>query len=214
MITDTFGRPWREGLVDFALGLAGMEAQLDLRGEHDLSGRELHHTVMAQADALAAAAGLLMRKGAGLPAARVLDSLNKFQADLLLVGISVSEQGGKGTESLFLYSSEQPEPDIVKLDLEKQAEVQDFLARFDRSPELTRPWVGAAFTDTLLGEGPVVVRVVKSGPADRAEARSLRCASKSIPSPSPATMWASIKSAISSRAPTRTGRKARLRTTR
>jgi len=68
LITDTFGRPWREGLVDFALGLAGMEAQLDLRGERDLTGRELHHTVMAQADALAAAAGLLMRKGAGLPA--------------------------------------------------------------------------------------------------------------------------------------------------
>ena len=68
LITDTFGRPWREGLVDFALGLAGMEAQLDLRGERDLAGRELHHTVMAQADALAAAAGLMMRKGAGLPA--------------------------------------------------------------------------------------------------------------------------------------------------
>jgi len=71
LITDTFGRPWREGLVDFALGVAGMEAQLDLRGEHDLTGRELHHTVMAQADALAAAAGLVMRKGDGIPAARV-----------------------------------------------------------------------------------------------------------------------------------------------
>jgi len=68
LVTDTFGRPWREGLVDFALGIAGMEAQLDLRGQHDLTGRELHHTVMAQADALAAAAGLLMRKGEGLPA--------------------------------------------------------------------------------------------------------------------------------------------------
>jgi len=67
LITDTFGRPWREGLVDFALGLAGMDAQLDLRGERDLNGRELHHTVMAQADALAAAAGLMMRKGAGIP---------------------------------------------------------------------------------------------------------------------------------------------------
>jgi len=71
LITDTFGRPWREGLVDFALGLAGMDALLDLRGEHDLSGRELHHTVMAQADALAAAAGLVMRKGAGIPAVLV-----------------------------------------------------------------------------------------------------------------------------------------------
>ncbi len=71
IITDTFGRPWREGLVDFALGLAGMEAQLDLRGQHDLTGRELHHTVMAQADALAAAAGLVMRKGDGIPAALI-----------------------------------------------------------------------------------------------------------------------------------------------
>jgi tetratricopeptide (TPR) repeat protein len=109
-----------------------------------------------------------LRKGAGLPPARVLDSLGRFQADLLLVGISVSEQGGKGKEALFLYSSEQPEPDVVKLDLGKPAEVQDFLTRFDRVQELTRPWVGAAFTDTLLGEGPVVVRVVKTGPGDRA----------------------------------------------
>jgi coenzyme F420-0:L-glutamate ligase/coenzyme F420-1:gamma-L-glutamate ligase len=71
LITDTFGRPWREGLVDFALGVAGMDALLDLRGQHDVNGRELHHTVMAQADALAAAAGLVMRKGDGIPAALV-----------------------------------------------------------------------------------------------------------------------------------------------
>ena len=71
LITDTFGRPWREGLVDFALGVAGMEPLLDLRGERDLTGRELHHTVMAHADALAAAAGLVMRKGDGIPAALV-----------------------------------------------------------------------------------------------------------------------------------------------
>ncbi len=71
LITDTWGRPWREGLIDFALGIAGMEALLDLRGDTDMNGRELHHTIMAQADALAAAAGLVMRKGAGIPAARI-----------------------------------------------------------------------------------------------------------------------------------------------
>jgi coenzyme F420-0:L-glutamate ligase/coenzyme F420-1:gamma-L-glutamate ligase len=69
LITDTFGRPWREGLIDFALGVAGMDALLDMRGQRDLTGRELHHTVMAQADALAAAAGLVMRKGDRIPAA-------------------------------------------------------------------------------------------------------------------------------------------------
>ena len=67
LITDTFGRAWREGLLDVALGAAGIEPLLDLRGQQDLNGRDLHHTVVAQADALAAAAGLLMRKGDGIP---------------------------------------------------------------------------------------------------------------------------------------------------
>lgn len=69
IVTDTFGRPWREGLVDFALGVAGIDPLLDLRGRRDLDGRELHHTVIAHADALAAAAGLVMPKGGGVPAA-------------------------------------------------------------------------------------------------------------------------------------------------
>jgi coenzyme F420-0:L-glutamate ligase/coenzyme F420-1:gamma-L-glutamate ligase len=71
LITDTWGRAWRDGLVDFAIGIAGMEAMLDLRGQTDMTGRELHHTVMAQADALAAAAGLVMKKGDGIPAVLV-----------------------------------------------------------------------------------------------------------------------------------------------
>jgi coenzyme F420-0:L-glutamate ligase / coenzyme F420-1:gamma-L-glutamate ligase len=68
LITDTFGRAWREGLLDVALGAAGIEPLLDLRGQQDLNGRDLHHTVVAQGDALAAAAGLLMRKGEGIAA--------------------------------------------------------------------------------------------------------------------------------------------------
>lgn len=71
IVTDTFGRPWREGLVDFALGVAGIDPMLDLRGSTDMNGRELHHTVVAQADGLAAAAGLVMTKGAGIAAVLV-----------------------------------------------------------------------------------------------------------------------------------------------
>ena len=56
VVTDTFGRPWREGLVEVALGCAGMDPLLDLRGRADLAGRELHHTVVAIADEVAAAA--------------------------------------------------------------------------------------------------------------------------------------------------------------
>jgi len=68
VVTDTFGRPWRDGLVEIALGTAGVGALLDLRGRGDLRGRELHHTVIAVADEIAAMAGLLMEKDSGIAA--------------------------------------------------------------------------------------------------------------------------------------------------
>lgn len=71
LITDTFGRPWREGLVEVAIGVAGFLSFADYRGKRDLANRELHHTVVAVADELAAAAGLLMEKDRGVPAVLV-----------------------------------------------------------------------------------------------------------------------------------------------
>jgi len=68
VVSDTFGRPWREGLVDVALGSAGIAPIADWRGRSDLAGRPLEVTAMAQVDQLAAAAGLLMGKDAGVPA--------------------------------------------------------------------------------------------------------------------------------------------------
>lgn len=67
VISDTFGRPWREGLVDVALGSAGLAPIRDDRGSRDRAGRELLVTQPATADQLAAAAGLLMWKSAGVP---------------------------------------------------------------------------------------------------------------------------------------------------
>jgi len=67
IVTDTFGRPWREGLVDVAIGCSGIAPIEDLRGTPDLMGRELAVTTTATADQLAAAAGLLMRKNSGVP---------------------------------------------------------------------------------------------------------------------------------------------------
>jgi coenzyme F420-0:L-glutamate ligase/coenzyme F420-1:gamma-L-glutamate ligase len=67
IVTDTFGRPWREGLVDVAIGVAGIAALEDLRGTADRRGRKLSGTIVAVADQLAAAAGILMRKSAGCP---------------------------------------------------------------------------------------------------------------------------------------------------
>jgi coenzyme F420-0:L-glutamate ligase/coenzyme F420-1:gamma-L-glutamate ligase len=68
IVTDTFGRPWREGLVDVAIGCAGIAPIQDIRGSLDLAGRELLVTTNATADQLAAAGGILMRKDSGIPA--------------------------------------------------------------------------------------------------------------------------------------------------
>jgi coenzyme F420-0:L-glutamate ligase/coenzyme F420-1:gamma-L-glutamate ligase len=68
VISDTFGRPWREGLVDVAIGVAGLAPLRDERGEADRRGHTLQVTVMALADQLAAAAGILMQKASGHPA--------------------------------------------------------------------------------------------------------------------------------------------------
>jgi coenzyme F420-0:L-glutamate ligase/coenzyme F420-1:gamma-L-glutamate ligase len=71
VITDTFGRPWRDGLVDVAIGVAGMPALVDLRGTPDHGGRLLDATVVALADQVAAAAGAVMGKAERVPAAVV-----------------------------------------------------------------------------------------------------------------------------------------------
>ena len=67
IVTDTFGRPWRVGLVNVAIGIAGMAPVTDLRGRTDSEGRALEATVLATADEIAAAAGLVMGKLARCP---------------------------------------------------------------------------------------------------------------------------------------------------
>jgi coenzyme F420-0:L-glutamate ligase / coenzyme F420-1:gamma-L-glutamate ligase len=62
IITDSFGRPWREGLVDFCVGISGMKALRDDRGQKDPHGYKLHASIEAVADELAAAAGLVCGK--------------------------------------------------------------------------------------------------------------------------------------------------------
>jgi coenzyme F420-0:L-glutamate ligase/coenzyme F420-1:gamma-L-glutamate ligase len=71
VISDTFGRPWRQGLTDVAIGVAGLAAVVDLRGTEDARGRELQVTEVAVADEVAGAAELVMGKSAGIPAAIV-----------------------------------------------------------------------------------------------------------------------------------------------
>ncbi len=68
IVSDSFGRPWREGLTEVAIGVAGMRPLIDYRGRRDPHGYVLHGTVQAVADELASAAGLVCGKLASTPA--------------------------------------------------------------------------------------------------------------------------------------------------
>lgn len=74
IISDTFGRPWRRGLTDVAIGISGLAAIDDLRGSTDMHGRLLDVTEIATVDELAAAADLVMGKASGIPAAVIRGS--------------------------------------------------------------------------------------------------------------------------------------------
>ncbi|HET9497455.1 MAG TPA: coenzyme F420-0:L-glutamate ligase [Candidatus Limnocylindria bacterium] len=67
LVTDSFGRPWRDGITDVTIGAAGIDVLADLRGTADADGRELHATVVAVADELASAAELAAGKASGQP---------------------------------------------------------------------------------------------------------------------------------------------------
>ena len=79
IISDTFGRAWRMGLVNVALGVAGIPALLDYRGRPDDFGMPLQATVVAMADELAAAAELLMGKTRRVPVV-IVHGLEEFDA--------------------------------------------------------------------------------------------------------------------------------------
>ncbi len=85
IVSDTFGRPWRRGLVDVAIGLSGAEALLNLRGTTDAGGRALSVTEIAIIDEIAAAADLVMGKADAVPAA-------------LLRGLDLAPGGGRATD--------------------------------------------------------------------------------------------------------------------
>ncbi len=89
IVSDSFGRPWRTGIVDVAIGVAGLRPLLDLRGQHDRNGYELKATVVAVADEIAAAGELVRGKVAGVPAAvvRGLDVAGEGSAQELVMPV-------------------------------------------------------------------------------------------------------------------------------
>ncbi len=99
IVSDSFGRPWRVGQTDVAIGVAGMVPVDDWRGRHDAAGRELRATAIAVADSIAAAADLARAKDSRRPAVLVRG------LDLL-----VTEEDGPGAAAL----RRDPEADLFR----------------------------------------------------------------------------------------------------
>ncbi len=101
IVSDTFGRPWRRGVTDVAIGSAGLRPVLDLRGTRDAYGRELQVTEVAIVDEVAGAADLVMGKATGVPVAivRGIDPA-AFDPDPGRAGV-VSEVVRSPAEDLF-----------------------------------------------------------------------------------------------------------------
>ena len=85
IITDTFGRAWRRGVVDFAIGISGVPAIIDHRGQKDMHGRIMEVTEIGLADEIAAAADLVMGKADGIPVA-------------IVRGLDLSAPPGRGSD--------------------------------------------------------------------------------------------------------------------
>lgn len=97
IVSDTFGRPWRRGVTDVAIGVAGLRPVIDLRGTADALGRELQVTEVAVADELAAAAELVMGKSTGIAVA----VLRGVDLDWLGDGSVVDDLVRRPDEDLF-----------------------------------------------------------------------------------------------------------------
>ena len=95
IVTDTFGRAWRQGLTNVAIGVAGLNPLLDFRGQVDDHGKDLVATVLAIGDELAAASGLLMRKTTRIPA-------------VIIRGYRFNPSGGDGALSLIRPKERDP----------------------------------------------------------------------------------------------------------
>ena len=145
IITDTFGRPWRLGQTDVALGVAGTAAIRDERGRRDLHGRPLEVTEAAVADEVAAAADLVRTKASGTPfvllrglppgeAGTGADLVRALDEDLFPAGgPTAAERAIAGRRTIRRFEPDRPVPDEV---LARAAAA----ATTAPAPHHTRPW--------------------------------------------------------------------------
>jgi len=157
LITDTVGRPWRQGLTDIAIGVAGLEPLIDLRGGTDGYGRPLDATVIAVADELAAATDLVKGKVAGVPVA-------------VVGGLGHLVTGSHGTGALALIRP--PDEDMFRLGTADA--VRAAVAFRGETTEFVARPVPAELIDSAIADaGTDSAGFIRIGPADRPEVPTL-----------------------------------------
>jgi coenzyme F420-0:L-glutamate ligase/coenzyme F420-1:gamma-L-glutamate ligase len=137
VVSDTFGRPWREGLTDVAVGAAGVAALEDLRGAVDVHGNRLETTQVAVVDELAAAADLVKGKLAGVPVAVVrglaLRRVDPDEGTRPLVRLGPGDLFPYGSRDLV--GSRRPEAGLVPRDGDREAVAEAFRIASEALPE-------------------------------------------------------------------------------
>jgi len=111
-----------------------------------------------------------VRAGTILPPALLEEVAAKAHADLVLAGLTLNNDPDKGW-TLALYSVLHPLPDVVTLRADRPEGIRDFVRRLDTAPADKEAWWGFGLADTLIDDGPVVVRVLPGSPAAKAGLR-------------------------------------------
>jgi len=183
IVTDTFGRPWRNGLVDVAIGSAGVRALDDFRGRVDEHGHTLEMTVTAIADEIAAAAELVKGKLDGVPVAVVRGLAQHVHADAppasSLVRAAEEDMFRLGTREamragLFALTASEPTNDPVAAAMAGATPVADRPWRFDVEDERIVVRLTGDRTDAaLLGVGAAIGNLLLALAHDGVTARWL-----------------------------------------